>query len=108
MMTGWKKGALRLLVMALVVAVTLATAGFGLHQAENLTGLHHWVRNTGGFWLLWRLGIYAALGWGSWKIGRRVKHWAEYRNPLLRMVLFSLLVILLGEYALCSQAEATP
>ncbi|WP_273571898.1 hypothetical protein [Xenorhabdus griffiniae] len=91
---------MRLLLIALVMVISLAAGWAGLHQAEKLTRMHHWVTETGGYWLVWRLGLYAVLGWGSWKIGQKITHQPAHRAVLIRMRVSSLLFILLGEYAL--------
>ncbi|PHM22842.1 hypothetical protein [Xenorhabdus ehlersii] len=96
----FRKGVALSLIIALVMIITVATGWVGLHQAEKLTEMHHWVTETGGFWLVWRLGLYAVLGWGSWKIGQKTTHQPAHRAVLIRMRVSSLLFILLGEYAL--------
>ncbi|CDH04837.1 putative exported protein [Xenorhabdus bovienii str. oregonense] len=93
------------LVIALVMVITLATGWVGLHQAEKLTEFHHWVTQTGRFWLVWRLCLYAVLGWGGQKIWQRTKQQPEYRAVLIRMMVASLLFILLGEYVLSGHVE---
>ncbi|WP_338883071.1 hypothetical protein [Xenorhabdus sp. TH1] len=89
----------------LVMVITVATSWIGGHQAEKLHHIHHWVTETGGVWLVWRLGLYAVLSWGGQKIWQRVKHLPEYRAMLIRMMVASLLFILLGEYALSGTIE---
>ncbi|MEX0447630.1 hypothetical protein [Xenorhabdus sp. SGI246] len=101
----FRKGVALSLVIALVIIITVATGWVGLHQAEKLTEFHHWVTQTGGVWLVWRLGLYAILGWGGQKIWHRTKHLPEYRATLIRMMVASLLFILLGEYALSGHIE---
>ncbi|WP_099114989.1 hypothetical protein [Xenorhabdus miraniensis] len=103
----FRKGVTLSLIIAFVVIITVVTGWTGLYQAKNITRLHHWVTATGGFWLVWRSGLYAVLGWGSWKIWQRVKHQAEHHATLIRMMVVSLLFILLGEYALSGYVEGT-
>ncbi|MBC8954855.1 hypothetical protein [Xenorhabdus sp. PB62.4] len=96
----FRKGVALSLIIALVMIITVATGWVGLHQAENIIRMHHWVTETGRFWFVWRLGLYAVLGWSCRKIGQRVKHQTEHRVTLIRMRVSSLLFILLCEYAL--------
>ncbi|WP_047686278.1 hypothetical protein [Xenorhabdus siamensis] len=95
----FRKGVVLSLLIVLVMGITLATSWVGLHQAEKLDRIHHWVTETGGVWFVWRLGLYVLLGWGGQKIWQRTKHQPEYRATLIRMMAVSLLFILLGEYA---------
>ncbi|MDC9589571.1 hypothetical protein PSI23_09695 [Xenorhabdus sp. XENO-10] len=87
------------------MVITVASGWAGLNQAENITRLHRWVTAIGKFWLIWRLCLYAVLGWGCRKIWQRTKHQAEHRATLIRMMVASLLFILLGEYALSGNIE---
>ncbi|KLU16142.1 MULTISPECIES: hypothetical protein [Xenorhabdus] len=105
MITTLRKGVVLLLIIALVIVISLAIGWAGLHQAENITEMHHWVTETRGFWLVWRLCLYAVLGWGSRKIGQRTIHQPEYRATLIRVMVVSLLFIVLGEYALSGHLE---
>ncbi|MEQ1966511.1 hypothetical protein ABLA30_05545 [Xenorhabdus nematophila] len=105
-MSTVKKGIMRSLLIALaMVIITIATGWVGLHQAENITGMYHWVTETGEAWLIWRVCLYAVLGWGSWKIWQRTIHQPAHRAALIRMMVASLLFILLGEYALSGAIE---
>ncbi|MDC9597947.1 hypothetical protein [Xenorhabdus anantnagensis] len=101
----FRKGAVLSMLIVLVMGITLATGWVGLHQAEKLNRIHHWVTETGGVWFVWRSGLYAGLGWGGQKTWQRVKHLPEYRAMLIRMMVASLLFILLGEYALSGTIE---
>ncbi|MBC8946568.1 hypothetical protein [Xenorhabdus indica] len=105
MITTLRKGVVLLLIIALMMVISLAIGWAGLHQAENITEMHHWVIETRGFWLVWRLCLYAVLGWNSWKIGQRTIYQPEYRTTLIRMMVVSLLFIVLGEYALSGTIE---
>ncbi|MDC9615790.1 hypothetical protein PSI19_18320 [Xenorhabdus khoisanae] len=96
----FRKGAVLSLLIVLVMGITVAVGWVGLHQAEKLNRIHHWLTQTGGVWFVWRLCLYAVLGWGGKKTWQRVKHQPEYRAMLIRMMAASLLFILLGEYAL--------
>ncbi|PHM23584.1 hypothetical protein [Xenorhabdus budapestensis] len=102
-----RKGVALLLIIALVMIITLATGWLGLQQAENLTQFQRWITETGQFWLIWRLCLYAVLGWGSRKIWQRTKHQKMYRATLIRMLVASLLFILLCEYALPGNSGET-
>ncbi|CDG22226.1 putative exported protein [Xenorhabdus poinarii G6] len=95
-----KKGIRTALMITVVTIITLVIGGLGLHHAEKLTGLYHWIAKTKPFWLVWRLSLYLVLVWGGWKIWLITKDKQEYRAVLLRMMVVSLLFILLGEYAL--------
>ncbi|MBD2827084.1 hypothetical protein, partial [Xenorhabdus szentirmaii] len=79
---------------------TLAIGWVGMNDPETLSALNRWMERYQSLWLLWRLSLYGWLLWGGWKIGQSVKHQAEYRTTLRRMMGVSLLFILLGEYAL--------
>ncbi|MBE8597376.1 hypothetical protein [Xenorhabdus sp. BG5] len=102
-----RKGVVLLLIIALVMVISLAIGWAGLHQAEKLTEIYHWVAETGEFWLVWRLCLYAVLCWGSWKIGQKATHQPAHRAALIRMMVVSLLFILLGEYTLSGSIEVT-
>ncbi|XRZ02922.1 hypothetical protein ACP179_17290 [Xenorhabdus stockiae] len=101
----FRKGAALSLVIVLVMGITLATGWVGLHQAEKLNRIHHWVTETGGVWLVWRLCLYMVLGWAGKKIWQKTTHQPEYCATLIRMMVASLLFILLGEYALSGTIE---
>ncbi|WP_340609781.1 hypothetical protein [Xenorhabdus bharatensis] len=103
----FRKGAVLLLAIAVMMVITVAAGWVGLHQAEKLHRIHDWVTETGGVWLIWRLGLYAVLGWGGQKTWQRVKHLPAYRAALMRMMVVSLLFILLGEYALSGNTGGT-
>ncbi|WP_340617122.1 hypothetical protein [Xenorhabdus entomophaga] len=102
-----RKGVALSLIIALVMVITLATGRPGLQQAENLTQLHRWITDTGEFWLIWRLCLYAVLGWGSRKIWRRTQNQKTHRATLIRMLVVSLMFILLCEYALSGNSGET-
>ncbi|WP_319931194.1 hypothetical protein [Xenorhabdus santafensis] len=95
-----KRGIGLSLIIALAMVVTLTAGWAGMNYPETLSALNRWMARYQSLWLLWRLSLYGWLLWGGWKIGQRVKHQAEYRTTLRRMMAVSGLFILLGEYAL--------
>ncbi|MDE9536718.1 hypothetical protein [Xenorhabdus bovienii] len=95
-----KRGIGLSLIIVLAMAVTLATGWAGMNYPDTLSALNRGMARHQSLWLLWRLSLYGGLLWGGWKIWQRVKHQAEYRTTLRRMMVVSLLFILLGEYAL--------
>ncbi|PHM30916.1 hypothetical protein [Xenorhabdus szentirmaii] len=95
-----KRGIGLSLIIALVMVVTLTVGWAGMNYPETLSALNRGLARYQSLWLLWRLSLYGWLLWGGWKIGQSVKHQAEYRTTLRRMMGVSLLFILLGEYAL--------
>ncbi|WP_237385410.1 hypothetical protein [Xenorhabdus sp. Sc-CR9] len=88
------------LIIALVMAMTLVAGWVGMRYPETLSAFNRWLERHQSLWLLWRLSLYGWLFWGGWKTWQRVKHQAEYRATLMRMMVVSLLFILLGEYVL--------
>ncbi|WP_340622327.1 hypothetical protein [Xenorhabdus siamensis] len=103
----FRKGAVLSLLTVLVMGITFATGWVGLHQAENLSRLHHWMTATEGVWFVWRLSLYMILGWIGKKIWQKTTHQPVYRAALMRMMVASLLFILLGEYVLSGTIEVT-
>ncbi|MBD2822828.1 hypothetical protein ID852_19590 [Xenorhabdus sp. 42] len=97
---GLKRGIGLSLIIALVMVVTLTVGWAGMNYPETLSALNRGLARYQSLWLLWRLSLYGWLLWGGWKIGQSVKHQAEYRTALRRIMGGSLLCILLGEYAL--------
>ncbi|CDH04844.1 putative exported protein [Xenorhabdus bovienii str. oregonense] len=91
-----KKGA----GIALAIAAVLLTGWAGMRYPEYLSAFRHGMENHQSLWLVWRLSLYALLGWGSRKIFQATQHKPAYRAPLIRMMTASLLFLLLCEYAL--------
>ncbi|HBD1844097.1 TPA: hypothetical protein KIA93_000303 [Salmonella enterica] len=88
-----------------VIAGTLLLANTGIEHPGEMAALRDWMFAGRYGWLLWRLMLYAALGWGVWKIRRAPGFKPEYQTPLLRMTVVSVAFILVCEYALFSGME---
>ncbi|REF26076.1 hypothetical protein BDD26_0645 [Xenorhabdus cabanillasii] len=98
--SGLRQGVRLLLIIAMVMTVTLAIGWTGIRYPDTLSAINRGMANYQSLWLLWRLSLYTLLIWGGRKIWQRVKHQAEYRATLRRVMMVSLLFVLLCEYAL--------
>lgn len=86
------------LSMVAVMIMTLLVAATGVEHPAETTAFIAWMHKTRFFWLGWRLVLYAALGWGIWKIHKAPGFRDEYRLPLRRITLASVAFILICEY----------
>jgi hypothetical protein len=104
---NWKnaliRGGLILLSLMFFMVVALTVAGTAMKHPVETAAFNEWIQASRFEWLTWRLALYAALGWGIWKIHRAPGFRDEYRQPLRRMTSVSVVFILLCEYALLGQ-----
>lgn len=97
------RGGLILLSLIIFMFVALMIAGAAMNHPEDATIFNAWLYASRFGWLVWRLALYAALGWGIWRIHKAPGFRNEYRRPLRRMSAVSIVFTLLCEYALFSQ-----
>ncbi|CDM88615.1 hypothetical protein [Xenorhabdus bovienii] len=100
-----KKGTGIFLLIIAVILLTVLTGWVGMTDPDKMAALTDWVAKTKSLWLVWRGGLYVALSWSGWKIWQVAKRKPEYRGPLRRIMVTSLLFILLCEYALSGNIE---
>ena len=89
------------LLVAMMV-ITLAIAHWGIGHPQEGAALRDWMHRTRYGWLVWRSALYAALAWGFRNIWQSPGCQPEYRPPLRRMAIATVLFILVCEYALLS------
>lgn len=61
-----------LLGTAAVVLVAVAINLAGIHFAGDVDGWQRWLRSHASAFLMWRLCLYAATGYGWWRMRQRV------------------------------------
>lgn len=88
------------LTTIIVMIITLLIAATGMAHPAETAAFTAWMHETRFFWLGWRLVLYAALGWGIWKIHKAPGFRDEYRQPLRRITLVSVAFFLICEYSL--------
>lgn len=99
------RAGLILLSMMVITILLLMVAGTAMKYPSVTANINDWFYASRFFWLGWRLFIYAALGWGLWKIHKAPGFRDEYRQPLRRIMLVSVAYFLICEYTL---ARAMP
>ena len=83
-----------------VMFIAFLIASIGLSYSDEFLALRHWMQRTSTGWLVWRLMLYSALGWGLWKIWHAPGCKPEYKASLKRMAIVSALFLLACEYAM--------
>ncbi|WP_313685693.1 hypothetical protein [Pantoea sp.] len=86
--------------MALFMAVSLMVADTAMKHPGEAAAFRRWMQSTRYGWLLWRLALYALVAWGLWKIRHAPGFREEFRLPLMRISVVSVLFIALCEYAM--------
>ncbi|CAH5975015.1 TPA: hypothetical protein R4Y95_003082 [Klebsiella variicola subsp. variicola] len=86
--------------MALFMVVSLMVADTAMKHPGEAAAFRRWMQSTRYGWLLWRLALYALVAWGLWKIRHAPGFREEFRRPLLRISVVSVLFIALCEYAM--------
>lgn len=99
-----KRAGIFLGCMALFMLVSLMVADTAMKHPDEAATFRGWMQSTRYGWLVWRLALYALTGWGLWKIRHAPGFREEYRRPLLRISVVSLLFIALCEYAMFTGA----
>jgi nucleoside recognition membrane protein YjiH len=94
-----------LLSLTIFMMVALIVAGLALSNPAETTSLLNGFNAYRFVWLAWRLTIYVFLGWNVWRISQAPTLRKEYRKPLIRMLLVSLMFVLLCEYAVFNQGS---
>ncbi|MDF7679940.1 hypothetical protein PT300_04650 [Enterobacteriaceae bacterium ESL0689] len=97
------RASLTLVGMSIFIFTALIIAGTAMEYSADTAALNAWIYATRFGWLIWRLILYIALGWGIWKIHKAPGFRDEYRQPLRRISIISLMFVLLCEYALFNQ-----
>ena len=83
-----------------VMFIAFLIASIGLSYSDEFLALRHWMQRTSTGWLVWRLMLYSALGWGLWKIWHAPGCKPEYKASLKRMAIVSAMFLLACEYAM--------
>ena len=86
--------------MALFMVVSLMVADTAMKHPGEAAAFRRWMQSTRYGWLFWRLALYALVAWGLWKIRHAPGFREEFRRPLLRISVVSVLFIALCEYAM--------
>jgi hypothetical protein len=95
------KHGLKLLCLFLaLMAFMLLIAHFGLQNPDEAAAIKSWMTEHRYSWFILRLALYVGIGWGAWKIWHAPGFWAEYRRPLIRMLIVSAVFILICEWVL--------
>lgn len=97
----WMKqgGKLVCQLLALTVVIFLIAHLAITYPVEAAT-VKAWMTGHRYGWLVWRLMLYIATGWGVWKVWHAPGFRPEYRQPLLRMLAASGALILICELVL--------
>ena len=86
--------------MALLMVVSLMVADTAMKHPGEAAAFRSWMQSTRYGWLIWRLALYALVAGGLWKIRHAPGFREEYRRPLQRISVASVLFIALCEYAM--------
>lgn len=87
-----------LLVAALATAVNVA----GIRAVGSVDSWQRWLLTHAGYFLVWRLGLYAATAWGWWRMRARMcarlqSPAAETRHRLIRAEIAAAVAVVLIE-----------
>lgn len=89
------------LLWALLVVLTAASINLvGIRLIGNLEGWSRWMRGHAAYFLIWRLCLYTATGYGWWWMRRRLRQREtspESHRRLLRAEIAAVLAIVLLE-----------
>lgn len=80
-----------------LLAVMLFIAHFALQYPVAASAVKAWMASHRLGWFIWRLMLYAAIGWGVWKVWHAPGFRAEYRRPMIRMLIISGIVVMICE-----------
>ncbi|WP_101781478.1 hypothetical protein [Pectobacterium peruviense] len=80
--------------------IAFLIANIGVSYPDEFLALRRWMQRTSIGWLVWRLMLYSVLGWGFWKIWHAPGCKPEYKAPLRRMAIVSVMFLLACEYAM--------
>lgn len=83
-------------MLVLFTCLALGLANLGFRYQSEMVQLRLWMKETWWLWLLWRLMLYSATGWGIW----RCYHSPNCSQPL-RQSLVRIAVISVGFAAIC-------
>jgi hypothetical protein len=92
---GWA-----LLWALVVVLAAIAINVTGIRLIGSVGGWSHWLRAHAGYFLIWRLCLYSATGYGWWWMRRRLRQRepsSEAHRRLLRAEIAAVLSIMLLE-----------
>jgi hypothetical protein len=95
-----KQGLKLLCLFLAVTGVMLLAAHLALRHPAEAAAVRAWMNAHRYGWFAWRLMLYVAIGWGGWKIWHAPGFRPEYRQPLLRMLTVSAVIVLICERVL--------
>lgn len=95
-------GALLLLLLA-----GLVIADRSIKNPAQAAAFRDWMEHARYGWLLWRLAVYGALGWGFVKIFRAPGFGPRYRQPLIRIAAVSVIFAVVCELVLLGGTGAS-
>lgn len=75
-----------LLWTTLVVLVAVAINAVGIHLIGDIGGWSRWWRAHEGYFLIWRIALYLATGYGWWWMRRRLRHREPSPDARLRLL----------------------
>ena len=84
----------------LIVLVAIAINLVGIRLVGDIDGWSRWLRAHGGYFLIWRLCLYAATGYGWWWMRRRLRQRetsSDAHRRLLRTEIAAVLAMVLLE-----------
>ncbi|ATZ93044.1 hypothetical protein [Dickeya fangzhongdai] len=102
MRRGVRRTLLILAVITGTMLIALLIARLGMSHPDEFLALRQWMQHTRMVWLVWRLALYSALGWGLWKVWRASGCKPEYRKSLIRIAIVGAVFLLICEYAIFS------
>ncbi|MAZ06303.1 MAG: hypothetical protein CME81_07875 [Halomonas sp.] len=97
-------------VLWVIVMIVLALVAnvIGIHLLDSVGGWEHWLSATAGYFLVWRLCLYVATGYGwVWMRRRLLEREADVqaRRRLVRSEIAGGIAIVLLETSLLMQAS---
>ncbi|EBB1739364.1 hypothetical protein CJO15_24380 [Salmonella enterica] len=85
-----------IVMLVMFTCLALGLADLGIRYQFELVQLRLWMKETWLLWLLWRLMLYSAMGWGIWRC-----YHSPNASQALRQSLVRIAVVSVGFAAIC-------
>ncbi|MHC9060979.1 hypothetical protein [Pantoea sp. y20] len=93
--------------LLVILLAGLVVADKAVKNPVQAAAFREWMDHARYGWLLWRLAVYGALGWGFVKIFRAPGFGPQYRQPLIRIAAVSAIFGFVCELVLYSGTGAS-